>query len=181
MRNDLTAMLSAGAEAEEDARGDTFDGYGYGIAQARYVTRRVFRLVDDEAKKAGLDPLHHQALLQAFGAGPQRLTIGGLAERLDIGSALASRAVKELERRELVARRRNAHDRRMISVEVTGAGRELLQRIDAAAHDHVEHFQSQLTDGQRRAALLILAFYFGLNPSWQLAARTEPVGPASTS
>lgn len=169
-------MLSEWAGAEEDARADKFDGYVYGIAQARYVIRRVFRIVDDEAKKAGLDPLHHQALLQAFGAGSEPLTIGGLAERLDIVPALASRAVKELERRELVHRRRDTQDRRVITVDVTEAGRELLQDIDAAVHVHVEYFQSQLTDEQRRAALVILAFYVGLGSSSQLAALTSPPG-----
>lgn len=169
MHDHLMNMLGEWAASEEDARADKFDGYVYGIAQARYVIRRIFRLVDDEAKNAGLDPLQHQALLQAFGS-PEPLTISGLAERLDIVTAVASRAVNELERQVLVVRRRNAIDRRVISVEVTSAGRELLQRIDAAVHDRVEQFQSTLGDEQRRAALVILTFYVGLGSSSRLTA-----------
>lgn len=31
-------------------RRGNFRGYAYGIAQARYITRKVFRLVDEQAK-----------------------------------------------------------------------------------------------------------------------------------
>lgn len=167
-------MLAEWAAAEDDARTEKFDGYVHGIAQARYVIRKVWRIVDDEAKKAGLEPLHHQALLQAFGAGPGPLTIGRLAERLDIVPALASRTVKELEQKQLVIRRRHPDDRRVIAVVVTEAGRDLLRRIDAAVHVHVEYFQSQLTDEQRKAALVILTFYVGLGSPARLSAIMSP-------
>jgi DNA-binding MarR family transcriptional regulator len=178
-------MLKALAEwavAEDGARAEKFDGYVYGIAQARYVIRKVFRIVDDEAKKAGIDPLHHQALIQAFGSGTEPLTVGGLAARLDIVPALASRVAKELEHRGLVVRHGQAHDRRVVSIGVTSEGRELLQRIDDAVHVHVEYFQSQLTDAQRQAALVILAFYVGLGSANRLGAiMSSSVGPADGS
>jgi hypothetical protein len=69
-------LLVEWAAAEEDARADKFDGYVHSIAQAHYIVRKVWRFVDEETRKAGLEPLEHQALLQAFGAGPALLTIG---------------------------------------------------------------------------------------------------------
>lgn len=169
VNENLMNMLGEWGAAEEDARADKFDGYVYGIAQARYVIRRIFRLVDDEAKRLGLDPLQHQALLQAFG-NPESLTISGLAERLDIVSAVVSRAVNELEHQGLVTRRRDNADKRVIIVEVTPAGRDLLQTIDAAVHTRVEQFQSTLSDEQRRAALVIFTFYAGLGSASRFAA-----------
>lgn len=170
VRDHLMDTLGEWTAAEENARAEKFDGYVHGIAQARYVIRKVWRIVDDEAKKAGIEPLEHQALLQAFGACSEPLTISGLAERLDIVPALASRTVKELERKELVSRRGHPNDKRVTIVVVTEAGRELLRRIDTAVHVHVEYFQSRLTDDQRKAALVILTFYVGLGSSTRLAA-----------
>ncbi|MGW5383614.1 MarR family winged helix-turn-helix transcriptional regulator [Nocardia sp. NPDC003963] len=169
MADELMNMLGEWVAAEEGARADKFDGYVYGIAQARYVIRRIFRMVDDEAKTEGLDPLQHQALLQVFGS-PDRLTISGLAERLDIVPALASRTVNELERRGLVTRHRDTTDKRVIGIRATSDTRDLLQRIDTAVHTRVERFQSGLTDDQRRAALVILTFYIGLGSPSRLAA-----------
>lgn len=162
--------LSAWVKAEEGARGEKFRGYVHGISQARYVTRKVFRIVDEEAKRVGLDPLEHQALLQAFGAGSPSLTVSQLAERLDIAPAFGSRVVKDLVKKGLVERRGEAADRRVTRVEVTPAGEQLLRDIDRAVHVHVEYFQSQLTDDQREAALAIFAFYVGLGAPRRLEA-----------
>ncbi|WP_143517502.1 MarR family winged helix-turn-helix transcriptional regulator [Pseudonocardia sp. MH-G8] len=163
-------LLAEWASAEEDARSEKFNGYVHGIAQARYIVRKVWRFVDEEARKVGLEPLQHQALLQAFGAGPAPLTIGKLAERLDIVPALASRTVKELAQLGLVTRTRRPDDKRVITVIVTEPGRDLLRAIDAAVHVHVEYFHSTLTDEQRRAALVILTFYAGLGSRSRLSA-----------
>ncbi len=162
--------LAEWVAAEDGSRAEKFDGYVYGIAQARYVIRKVFRMVDDEARKRGLEPLQHQALLQTFGSGAGPLTVSGLAERLDIVPALASRLTKELQKRGLVTRREHATDRRVTVLEVTPEGLELLREIDNAVHVHVEYFQSQLTDHQRQAALVIMAFYIGLGSPSRLRA-----------
>lgn len=172
-------LLAEWAAAEEDARADKFDGYVHGIAQARYIVRKVWRFADEEARKAGLEPLQHQALLQAVGADPTPLTIGRLADRLDIVPALASRTVKELERLGYVSRTRHPDDKRVITVIVTEPGRDLLRAIDAAVHVHVDYFHSTLTDEQRRAALVILTFYAGLGSRSRLSAimRTDASAP----
>lgn len=167
MEDRLMSLLGEWAAAEDDARADKFDGYVYGIAQARFVIRHVFRLVDAEAKQAGLEPLQHQALLQVFGS-PEPLTISGLADRLDIASTVTSRIVNQLERRELVARGRDAEDKRITTVQATTSAREVLRKIDAAVHQRVEDFQASLSEDQRRAALMILTFYVGLGSSARL-------------
>jgi DNA-binding MarR family transcriptional regulator len=147
---------------ETASRSENFQGYVYGIAQARYVIRKVFRIVDEEAKKAGLDPLAHQALLQVFGALEEDLTINGLADRLDIAPAFASRLVKELETKGYARRVRSLEDRRVTYVEITPEGEQLLRAIDHEVHVHVEYFQKQLGDDRRYPALAIFAFYLGI-------------------
>lgn len=178
MADNLMELLAAWAGAEDDSRGEKFDGYVHGIAQARYIVRKVWRFADDEARKAGLEPLQHQALLQALGASRTPLTIGGLAERLDIVPGLASRTVKQLEKLGYIERHRSSDDKRVTTVVVTAAGREVLQKIDEAVHVHVDYFHSSLTDDQRQAALVILTFYAGLGSRSQLSAI---IGAATTS
>ena len=137
--------------AADEAPETEFQSYFHGIAEARYVIRTTFRIVDEQARKAGLEPLQHQALIQIFGAKDEVLRINDVAERLDIPPALASRLVKELEDKGLAVRLEWPGDRRITRVRATDAGRDTLERIDADVHVHVGHFQRQLTDSERAA------------------------------
>ena len=137
--------------------------YFHAIARARLVLRRVFRLVDDQAKQAGLDPLEHQALIQAFGAA-ELLQINGLAGRLDIGNGLASRIVSALVTKGLVERVAVPTDRRIALVRVTDAGRDLLVAIDEEVQRRVAALQTEFSTLDRAAALTIFAFYVGAPP-----------------
>lgn len=157
--NELRSWVTASGKGRQKRLASYFRG----IAQARYTVRRVFRIVDEQARRAGLDPLQHQALIQIFGAGESTLRVNDVAERLDIAPAFASRLVRELESRELVTRLASDTDRRITLVSVTDAGRELLAQIDRDVHVHVAYFQSQLTEQERLAALTIFAFYVGVS------------------
>lgn len=161
MQERLMSMLSEWATSSDEKRGENFDGYVFGIAQARYVIRRIFRLVDEEAKKTGLDPLEHQTLIQVCGSN-EFLTISGLAERLDIVSTVASRLVNQLEAKQLIMRHKASWDKRVTTVEATDRARTLLAEIDNSVHSEVEKFQHSLNDQQRRAALVIFTFYAGM-------------------
>jgi DNA-binding MarR family transcriptional regulator len=143
--------------------GQGLKGYFHGVAEARYVIRRVFRIVDEQAKSVGLEPLEHQALIQIFGS-PTTLRVIDFAERLDIAAAFASRLVKRLAEKGLVERSASTDDRRSTFVEVTDRGRELLAEIDSKVEVHVAYFQQQLSDAERAAALGIFAFYLGASP-----------------
>jgi DNA-binding MarR family transcriptional regulator len=136
--------------------------YFKGVAEARYVLRKVFRLVEEEAKRAGLDPLAHQALIQIYGSDDSTLRVKEVAERLDITAAFASSLVKMLVAKGYITRGRDVKDSRVIWVRVTKAGRELLHRIDEQVQIHVEYFTKQLTPAQTEAALFILMFYAGV-------------------
>lgn len=152
--------------AGKDAQGRSVDspefrGYFGGIAEAHRVIRKVFRLVDEQAKKAGLEPLEHKLLIQVLGAPDAPLSVYAAADRLDISSALASRLIKSLVERGLVDRVPGEHDRRVTKVTITAAGRELLARVDADVRQHVDLFQRELTDDERDGALRIFSFYLG--------------------
>ena len=135
--------------------------YFHGVADARFVIRKVFRIVDERAKIRGLDPLEHQALI--YGARDGDVRIGAVAERLDISSAFASKIVKALVTKELVALSDDAHDQRVTNVSATPAGIAMLTEIDADVRVHVGFFTRGLTREQKDAALSIFAFYVGLD------------------
>jgi DNA-binding MarR family transcriptional regulator len=117
--------------------------YFQGVAQARYVLRKVFRLVEEE----------------------------DVAERLDITPAFASSLVKTLAVRGLIATKRDKLDSRVNWVQVTKEGRALLHRIDEQVQIHVDYFTRGLTSADTEAALSILMFYAGvsLKPAAQKA------------
>src|SRR5262249_19196590 len=137
--------------------------YFYGVAQARYVLRKVFRLVEEEAKRAGIDPLAHQALIQIYGAQNGSLRVKDVAERLDITPAFASSLVKMLAAKGYISRVRDKVDSRVTWVKMTKDGRLLLHRIDEQVQFHVDYFTHTLNTAQTEAALSVLLFYAGVS------------------
>lgn len=140
-----------------------FHRYVSGIAEARYAIRKVFRIADEQARAAGLEPLEHQALLQVYGSSDQMLQVSPLAGRLDIAPAFASRVVRQLEDKGYVKRHSSESDRRVTEVRITDAGRAIVQAIDADVRVHVEYFQKQLSPTSKSSALFIVGFYVGVD------------------
>ena len=170
MANETMQAYTAWADLRDAQRSQDFQSYVRNIAAARYVTRRALRIVDEQAKRHGLEPLMHQMLLQVYGANRGRgITVSHLAARLDIAAAFASRMVKHLEELGLVRRESSTEDRRSIFVIATEVGVDNLSEIDAEVHYHVAHLQRQLSDEERLSALTIFAFYVGLDPESPIA------------
>jgi DNA-binding MarR family transcriptional regulator len=146
---------------------DAKDKHAYfdGVAEARYVLRKVFRIVEEQAKAVDLDPLAHQALIQIYGSPKMRLRVNELAERLDIAPAFASNLARTLAAKKLLTRTRGETDQRVIIVSVTEAGRKLLHAIDAEVKVHVDYFTRALSPRERESALSILMFYVGVSMS----------------
>ena len=65
-------------------------------------------------------------VLNVLGEAGEGITIGGIAERLDLESSTVTPLVKRLEAAGLVARRRGLEDERRVEVTMTEAGRALL-------------------------------------------------------
>jgi DNA-binding MarR family transcriptional regulator len=137
--------------------------YFMGVAEARYVLRKAFRIVEEQAKAFGIDPLAHQALIQVYGSPEMQLQVNQIAQRLDIPPAFASSLVRVLVERGLAVRRRNDKDQRVTYVGITDSGKELLHAIDEQVQYHVDYFAGQLTPSERESALTILTFYVGAN------------------
>jgi DNA-binding MarR family transcriptional regulator len=137
--------------------------YFRGVAAARYLLRKVFRLVEEEAKRAGIDPLAHQALIQIYGSEKGALRVKEVAERLDISPAFSSSLVKHLVAKRYVTRERDKDDSRVAWVKVTRKGQDVLLRIDQQVQIHVDYFTNSIPPEETEAAFSVMMFYAGVS------------------
>jgi DNA-binding MarR family transcriptional regulator len=137
--------------------------YFQAIAEARYVIRRVFRLVDERAKLVDLEPLEHQALIQIHGAHSATMNVGEVAERLHVSPAFSSKLVKSLVAKGFVQTKSDASDQRVVNLSATRKGAQTLVEVDDDVRMHVDYFTQQLSAEQKEAALAVFAFYVGVN------------------
>ena len=95
------------------------------LAEFRYLLRQFLAFSEDAARRAGLSPQQHQALLAIKGSGG-RLTVGELAARLAIKPNSAVGLTDRLVDSELVLRQSNSKDRRRVELTLTAiASRKL--------------------------------------------------------
>src|ERR1700742_1541303 len=93
------------------------------LASFRYALRRFLHFSEAAALVAGITPQQHQALLAIKGY-PKRdsVTIGELAERLQLRHHSAVGLVDRLAGEKLVVRKTSATDRRRVMVQLASRG-----------------------------------------------------------
>ena len=100
------------------------------LADLRYQLRRFLGRREEAARSAGVEPQQYAVLLQLKGLeGRRAVTIGALAERLQIRHHSAVELVDRLVARGLVDRRRNGDDGRAVEVSLRPAGEAVLRRL----------------------------------------------------
>jgi DNA-binding MarR family transcriptional regulator len=103
------------------------------LAAFRYALRRFLHFSEEAAHEAGITAQHHQALLAIKGfPGRDKVTVGELAERLQLRHHSAVGLVDRLVTEKLVMRAPSAQDRRQVLVQLTPHGEKVLQRLSAA-------------------------------------------------
>jgi len=123
------------------------------VADGRYLIRRAFRIIDQEARKVGLDPLAFQALVQLAGAESATRTVSDLAVRLDVPRGLASRLATDLEGLALVDRLRSPDDKRVTLVRATSAGLDTVEHVFKRCLHSLTALQDEMTYEKRAAVL----------------------------
>lgn len=162
MTNEIENLRLLWGKGAHEASEIDFSNHVKAIAHARYVLRKILRMLDAQAMAAELLPLEHQTLLQIYGADAP-LPVNKVADRLDIAPALASRLITQLEQRGFVERVRDLDDKRIIAVKAKRDGIEKLRQIDSSVHVAVHAFQDTLSDEAKLGALTTFAFYLGLD------------------
>jgi DNA-binding MarR family transcriptional regulator len=146
------------------------------VADARFLFRRAFRIVDEEARRSGLDPLANQLLVQLRGAPEMTHSVSELAMRLDIPLNLVSRLAGALERQGYVERLSSTRDRRVTLVRATAAGVALATEIGDRSRERFGSLRDVLSEERRAAALQVWVRNFGLDLPCQPAEVAENTG-----
>jgi DNA-binding MarR family transcriptional regulator len=115
------------------------------LAEFRSRLREFLRFSEEAAAQVGLTARQHQALLAIRGtAGGGPLSVGGVAESLQIRHHSAVGLVDRLAGLDLVARRPGQKDRRQVFVSLTPKGRRLLARLSTAHRDELRRLGPRL-------------------------------------
>jgi DNA-binding MarR family transcriptional regulator len=125
------------------------------LAAFRYALRKFMHFSEQAALAAGVAPQQHQALLAIKGfPGRDRVTVGELAERLQLRHHSAVGLVDRLVVEKLVARVLSAQDRRRVFVQLTRRGEQVLERLSSAHREQLKRMAPELNLRLRQLARL---------------------------
>jgi len=100
------------------------------LAAFRYALRQFMRFSEAAAREAGITAQQHQALLAVKGfPGRDRVTVGELAERLQLRHHSTVGLVDRLVAEKLVIRAPSAEDRRQVLIQLTRRGETILEKL----------------------------------------------------
>ncbi|GAA4843954.1 MarR family winged helix-turn-helix transcriptional regulator [Pseudonocardia benzenivorans] len=116
------------------------------LARFRFGIRRYLRFSEDTVRGHGLSPQQYQLLLALKGF-PLRdwATVGELAERLQLRPHSTAELITRAQKQDLVRRVPDPDDARVVRVELTGAGEELLARLSRLHRTQLEHMRTALS------------------------------------
>jgi DNA-binding MarR family transcriptional regulator len=114
------------------------------LAELRYSLRQFLHFSEEAAHRAGLAPQQHQALLAIKGFRGGGITIGELAERLQVRHHSAVGLVNRLVLKKFVVRQHLAKDRRQVSLELTKLGDQMLENLSAAHKEQLHRIGPQI-------------------------------------
>jgi DNA-binding MarR family transcriptional regulator len=115
------------------------------LAEFRYALRCFLHFSENAAETAGLTLQQHQALLFIIGyPGREQVTIGELAERLQIRHHSAVGLVDRLVEQGLVERIHNNEDRRQVFIRLTDKGVGVLKGLASTHREELRHVGPQL-------------------------------------
>jgi DNA-binding MarR family transcriptional regulator len=108
------------------------------LAEFRYLLRQFGAFSEDAAREAGLTAQQHQALLAIKGfPGREEVTVGELAQRLNLKHHSVVGLVDRLMRGGLIHRRHDEMDRRRVMIVLTPKAQTLLLGLTLAHRDEL--------------------------------------------
>ncbi|MGN6308964.1 MAG: MarR family winged helix-turn-helix transcriptional regulator [Xanthobacteraceae bacterium] len=115
------------------------------LAEFRFLIRCFLEFSEDEAKRHGLTPRHHQALLVIKGyKGGRPITVGDLAERLRLRHNTAVELANRLAEAGLVERLQDDSDQRRVLLCLTATAERHLAELSGAHLDELSRIKPLL-------------------------------------
>lgn len=110
----------------------------------------LLQSVTRSLKQYDLTPTQYNVLRILRGSHPNTLTCGDIGDRMVTPDPDVTRLLDRLERRQLVARARDAGDRRVVRAGITARGLELLDRLDQPVPSWLGELLGHLEDDELR-------------------------------
>jgi DNA-binding MarR family transcriptional regulator len=134
-----------------------FDDRAYQDQAAfRHALRRFLRFSEEQARQHGITPQQHIVLLSIRGQSTYpRVTVGDVAEAMQMRHHSASLLVDRCVKRGLLDRREDPDDRRRVMLSLTADGQKLLDEITRANRDELHALDLDLFHKSVREALEI--------------------------
>ncbi len=115
------------------------------LSEFRYTLRRFLRFSEAAAGELGLTPQQHQALLAIKGfPDREKITVGELAERLQIRHHSAVGLADRLVAQHLIERSPAADDRRKVYLSLTAHGRSVIEKLSTLHHEELVRLLPQM-------------------------------------
>jgi DNA-binding MarR family transcriptional regulator len=115
------------------------------LAAFRFTLRQFLRFSEVAARSVGLTSQQHQALLSIKGFPDGKvITIGRLAEQLQVAHHTAVELVDRLTFQDLVWREASIVDRRQVHIKLTDRGEEVLEALTSVHRQELRHLSKRL-------------------------------------
>ncbi len=115
------------------------------LASFRYALRRFLRFSEEAALATGITPQQHQALLAIKGfAADHPITIGELAERLQIQHHSVVGLTNRLSLLKLARKVRSQEDRRQVCLQLLPKGEAILADLSAAHREQLRRMGPEM-------------------------------------
>jgi DNA-binding MarR family transcriptional regulator len=120
------------------------------LEEFRFQIRRFLNFSETAARKSGIEPQQHQALLALKGRPAGALpTVGLVAERLLLRHHSAVGLIDRLQNLGLVTRETNPGDARQVLVHLTARGERILHRLSVTHRQELDEAAPNLATALR--------------------------------
>ncbi len=116
------------------------------LAAFRYALRRFIHFSEQAAEAVGLTPQQHQALLAIKGfPGRDRVTVGELAERLQLRHHSVVGLIDRMVMEKLVERALSDRDRRRVFIQLTSRGEKKLEKLSTIHRQQLRRIAPEIS------------------------------------
>jgi len=116
------------------------------LAAFRYALRRFIRFSEEAAQAAGITAQQYQALLAIKGfPSRDKVTVGELAERLQLRHHSAVGLIDRLVAEKLVVREPSVEDRRQVLVQLTSRGEAVLEKLASVHREQLKRIGPEIS------------------------------------
>ncbi|MCF7788306.1 MAG: MarR family transcriptional regulator [Prosthecobacter sp.] len=116
------------------------------LAAFRFALRKFLRFSENAAGVTGITPQQHQALLAIKGfPGRDHVSVGELAERLQIKHHSTVGLIDRLVLENLVQRDASAEDRRQVHIRLTSRGEGMLEELSSLHREQLRLIGPELS------------------------------------